>query len=160
MKTNIIWAPWRINYIRGKKTKGCIFCAAVKGKKNFVIIKNKHSFSMLNTFPYNNGHAMVSPIKHKSNLEDLNEKEISDLFKTLIQTKKLIDKILKPSGYNLGINIKAVSGAGVVGHLHIHLVPRWKADTNFMPVCADTKVISQSLSELYLKLKDAYTKSN
>ncbi|MDD5044542.1 MAG: HIT domain-containing protein [Candidatus Omnitrophica bacterium] len=158
MKTDILWAPWRIKYIQGKKKKGCIFCAAVKGKKNFVIIKNKHSFSVLNTFPYNNGHVMVSPNRHESELENLSEKEVLDLFKTLLQTKKLLDKVLKPHGYNVGINLKEVSGAGVAGHLHIHLVPRWKADTNFMPICAETKVISQSLNELYKKLKNAYTK--
>jgi len=115
---------------------------------------------MLNAFPYNNGHVMVSPKRHESELENLNEKEILDLFNTLIETKKLIDKLLKPHGYNLGINLKQASGAGVTGHLHIHLVPRWRADTNFMGVCANTKVISQSLNELYSKLKNAHAKSD
>jgi len=153
MKKDILWAPWRIKYIQEKKKKGCIFCAALKGKSNFVIVKNRLSFSMLNTFPYNNGHTMISPNRHTAGLEALGEAEIRDLFKTLLQTKKLLDKTLKPQGYNIGINIKEIAGAGIAGHLHIHIVPRWKADTNFMPVCADTKVISQSLKELYSKLK-------
>ncbi|MCM8779772.1 MAG: HIT domain-containing protein [Candidatus Omnitrophica bacterium] len=149
----IIWAPWRIKYIHAKKKKGCIFCAALKEKNNFVITRNKFSFSMLNTFPYNNGHIMISPNRHTGKLESLSEIEALDLFKTLLETKKLLDKTLSPQGYNIGINIKEAAGAGVTGHLHIHIVPRWKADTNFMSVCSDTKVISQSLKELYSKLK-------
>ncbi|MCM8762859.1 MAG: HIT domain-containing protein [Candidatus Omnitrophica bacterium] len=160
MKIDTLWAPWRIRYIQGKKNKTCIFCAALRQKedRNYVVIKNKYSFSMLNIFPYNNGHVMVSPNRHKSRLENLSRTEVLDLFKTLAQTKKLLDKVLKPEGYNLGININEVAGAGIKSHLHIHLVPRWKADTNFMPVCADTKVISQSLQELYIKLKNAKSK--
>lgn len=95
---------------------------------------------------------MVSPVRHVGEITQLKDFEILDLFKTLAKTKKLLDKTLKPDGYNIGINISGVSGAGISGHLHIHIVPRWKGDTNFMPVLNDTKVISQSLDELYKKL--------
>ncbi len=116
---------------------------------------------MLNAFPYNNGHVMVSPKRHIQDLKTLTDSQINDLFKTLKQVLCLLDKLLKPQGYNVGMNIGKSGGAGVPGHLHLHIVPRWEADTNFMPVISDTKVISQSLDELYRQLKsDVRPKSN
>lgn len=161
-----LWAPWRIKYIRSSancesgKAKKCIFCQATKKtkKQNYVLFKSKHSLSMLNTFPYNNGHVMVSPLRHIQKLSQLKEEEIIDIFKTLNRTKELLDKILKPHGYNIGINISGVAGAGIPGHLHIHIVPRWRGDTNFMPILFNTKVISQSLDQLHKKLKHAQSK--
>lgn len=161
-----LWAPWRIKYIKSslekkslKGRKGCIFCQAARlRQKNYVILKTKYSLSMLNTFPYNNGHAMLSPLRHIQRLSQLKEAEVIDLFKTLDKTRGLLDKILKPHGYNIGINISGAAGAGIPGHLHIHIVPRWIGDTNFMPVLSDTKVISQSLDELYKQLKNAQSK--
>jgi ATP adenylyltransferase len=151
-----LWAPWRISYIKriGKRKAGCLFCRSLKSKgKNYIFIKNKHSFAMLNTFPYNNGHVMISPKRHIQDLKTLTDSQINDLFKTLKQVLYLLDKVLKPQGYNVGMNIGRCSGAGVPGHLHLHIVPRWEADTNFMPVVSDTKIISQSLEELYQRLK-------
>ena len=115
---------------------------------------------MLNIFPYNNGHSMVSPIKHIAALQELKEAQVIDLFKTLLKTKELLDKVLKPKGYNIGININDIAGAGIPEHLHIHIVPRWKGDTNFITTVANTKVISQSLGELYKQLKYAQSKSD
>jgi len=162
-----LWAPWRIKYIRniGKvsrlKKEGCIFCKAASLKaKDYVILKTKYSLSMLNIFPYNNGHSMVAPIKHIAALHELKEAQVIDLFKTLLKTKELLDKVLKPKGYNIGININDIAGAGIPEHLHIHIVPRWKGDTNFMTTVADIKVISQSLGELYKQLKYAQSKSD
>lgn len=149
-----LWAPWRIKYVQAKKTKGCIFCKALKnGAKSFVFLKSRHSLAMLNLFPYNNGHAMVLPIRHIGDIAQLKDIEVLDLFQTLSKTRKLLDRVLKPQGYNIGINLGKSSGAGVVAHLHIHIVPRWEGDTNFMPVLSNTKVISQSLEELYKRLK-------
>jgi ATP adenylyltransferase len=151
-----IWAPWRIGYIKrvGGKSSGCLFCRSLKSKgKNYVITRNKYSFAMLNLFPYNNGHVMISPKRHVGKLEALNDKEIADIFNTLKQIIRLLNKILKPEGYNIGLNIGKCSGAGIPNHLHLHVVPRWRADTNFMPALSDTKVISQSLDELYRELK-------
>lgn len=152
-----LWAPWRIHYIQGSKAKGCIFCRAArsardKKKNHYIVLRDKYAFAMLNLYPYNNGHLMISPIRHVAHLESLTDRESAALFKMLTHAKLLLDKALKPHGYNIGINVGAVAGAGVAGHLHIHIVPRWNADTNFMPVCADTKIISQSLTELYTKL--------
>lgn len=115
---------------------------------------------MLNIFPYNNGHIMIAPNRHVGDIARLNDKELADLFFTLRQAKLLLDKTLKPQGYNIGINLGSVAGAGIAGHLHIHIVPRWKADVNFMPAVYNTKVISQSLDELYKRLNDAKSKSD
>ena len=110
---------------------------------------------MLNIYPYNNGHCMIAPLKHTKDLSQLSNDEIIDLIKTLNRMKRLLDKTLKPHGYNIGINLSKVAGAGIPGHLHIHIVPRWNGDTNFMPVLNNTKIISQSLIELFTLLKDA-----
>jgi ATP adenylyltransferase len=153
---NKIWAPWRIRYITQKKAKACIFCQALrekKDKKNFIVLRSKYCFAILNTFPYNNGHVMIVSNRHIKLLEQLNEQELLDTMKTLIKTKSILNKILKPDGFNVGINLGKLAGAGIDKHLHIHIVPRWLRDTNFMPVVADTKVISQSLKELYEKFK-------
>lgn len=151
-----LWAPWRINYLRAKKSKICIFCKAFKSnkdKENFVIYRSKFSFAILNIFPYNNGHTMVAPVRHISCLSKLENKEILDLNLNMVKIINVLKKTLKPEGFNIGINLGKCAGAGVPGHLHIHIVPRWKGDTNFMPTVAETKIISQSLEELYLKLK-------
>ena len=155
-----LWAPWRINYIKAKQKKGCIFCQAAKFKRDYVIFRSRHAIAMLNIFPYNNGHVMVSPIRHIRDLGELNESEILDVFGTLNETKKLLEKALKPQGFNIGINLASSAGAGITNHLHIHIVPRWAGDTNFMPVTANTKVISQSLDELYRQLNYAQSKSD
>lgn len=156
-----LWAPWRIKYIQSKKSGKCIFCIAKRSKKkNYVFIKNKHSFAILNIYPYNNGHVMVAPNRHVSTLSALKEVEMLDIFKTLNQAIKRLDKAIKPQGYNLGINISDVAGAGIKGHLHVHIVPRWKGDTNFMPVIYSTKVVSQSLDELVKCLRDDQSKSS
>lgn len=149
-----LWAPWRIKYIRSKKEKKCIFCRAKLAlpKKHYVIFKTRYAFSILNIYPYNNGHIMVSPLRHVGRLEKLSEEELSDLMKLVIKTKKLLDKLLSPDGYNIGMNISKAAGAGIVGHLHVHIVPRWVGDTNFMPVIHQTKIVSQSLDELYKRL--------
>lgn len=162
MNQKRLWAPWRIKYIQ-KKMKGCLFCKVAKSKNdknNFVIQRGKFSFSMLNIYPYNNGHVMVAPYEHTRDLNKLSQDQILDLLNNLKQTQYVLDKILKPRGYNMGINIGREAGAGFPGHIHIHLVPRWEGDTNFMPVITQTKVLSQSLGELYKKIKDAYPKRN
>ena len=152
-----LWAPWRIKYIRAhKKQRGCIFCKAVKSAKHdYVIFITTHSIAMLNIFPYNNGHIMVTPKRHTAELTKLTGPEALDLFGAICKAKKILDKTLKPQGYNIGMNISPSAGAGIVGHLHIHIVPRWVGDTNFMPVVHQTKVISESLDELYRQLKKA-----
>ncbi|MCK4819801.1 HIT domain-containing protein [bacterium] len=152
-----IWAPWRKEYISHKKIEGCIFCQKSKednDKQNYIIKRSKYSFVMLNIYPYNNGHVMIAPYRHVPGLEELREEELLDLLRLTIQSKKLINNTLKPNGYNLGINIGKFAGAGFEDHVHVHLVPRWIGDTNFMPVISDTKVIVESLDSLFKKLKN------
>jgi len=143
--TERLWAPWRSKYIRSLGKKKCIFC----GPKDYVIEKTKYSFSMLNIYPYNNGHVMVSPVRHVKSLEHLTQEEMRDLMELVVKTKKVLDKKLKPHGYNIGFNVGKAGGAGFAGHMHIHIVPRWIGDTNFMPMIANTKVLSESLDATY-----------
>lgn len=152
---NKLWAPWRITYVSNTRTKKCIFCRAFKEKRdrrNLVVLKSKHSFVILNTFPYNNGHVMVVSNRHVSSLEELRDEEILDINKVIVKMISALRAVLKPAGFNVGMNLGKVAGAGIDKHMHIHVVPRWPGDTNFMPVLSDTKIISQSLSELYKKL--------
>jgi ATP adenylyltransferase len=125
-------------------------------KKNFIVIRKKHAFTVLNIFPYNNGHVLVVPNREVADLSQLNDEEKKCLFDLMEETKDLLKKTLKPKGFNIGLNLGRVAGAGIPEHLHIHIVPRWWGDSNFMPVVADTKVISQSLKELYEVLTRAY----
>ncbi len=151
-----IWAPWRVAYISQKKPKGCIFCKAYRSKndrKNFVIYRSQNCFALLNIFPYNNGHIMVAPKRHIKSLEKLHNDEILDIMLTVNTITSAIQKLLHPEGFNIGMNIGKVAGAGIDSHLHIHIVPRWRGDTNFMPVISNTKVISQSLDELFSQIK-------
>jgi len=147
---NKLWAPWRSVFIKIRKIKGCIFCIKGKDNKNeFIIERSRHSFAMLNIYPYNNGHIMVSPFRHVKDLKGLNDEELLDIIKLTRDMQDLLEKKLRPHGFNIGINTGKVAGAGYKDHLHIHIVPRWKGDSNFMPVVADSKVMSQSLKELY-----------
>jgi ATP adenylyltransferase len=155
-----LWAPWRYSYVSKKHHKGCIFCHAAKSSKDLVVFKTKHSLVLLNIFPYNNGHLMVAPIRHTKDLDTLTPDEAMDIFENIKRAQKLLKKVLKAEAFNLGVNLGRSAGAGITGHLHIHIVPRWYGDTNFMPTVFSTKVISQSLRELHKRLKDAYAKKN
>ena len=150
-----LWAPWRSKYIYLRKKKACIFCNNRKSRdtdSRFIVDRTEHSFAILNLYPYNNGHVMVAPFRHVRSLELLNDEELTDLMRLVNKTKRLLDRKMKPHGYNIGLNIGKVSGAGFDSHIHIHIVPRWNGDTNFMPVLADTKVVVESLKVLYKNL--------
>jgi len=140
-----LWAPWRAKFIMSKKRGRCIFCHA---DTSFIIRKSKFSFAMLNIYPYNNGHIMVSPYRHVRDLTGLNNSELLDLIKTTRDVQQLLEEKLHPDGFNIGVNIGDAGGAGYK-HLHIHIVPRWRGDTNFMPIIYETKIISQSLKEMH-----------
>ncbi len=151
-----LWAPWRANYILAKHGRRCPFCNKQKSKKdktNYVIARGKHVFSILNLFPYNNGHIMVAPYRHVRDITELEDRELLEMIKFTKESQRLLSKVLKPEGYNIGMNLGKVAGAGIAGHVHLHIVPRWTGDTNFMPVLSGTKIISQSLDSLYEKLK-------
>ena len=155
-----LWAPWRMQYIEGDNSgTGCILCLKYESRNdenNYVLFRTKHSISLLNLYPYNNGHTMIAPRTHTSRLEDLEREQREDLFDLLLKTKAAIDKAYKPAGYNIGMNIGACAGAGITDHLHIHIVPRWSGDTNFMPVLADTKVMPQALAQTCAKIKNMF----
>jgi len=151
-----LWAPWRINYVgKKKREKGCVFCRAKKNTfDDYIIFKTEKSICLLNRYPYNNGHIMICPLRHVADLSRLKKDEVLDIFKSLEKATALLQKVLKPQGYNIGLNLGAASGAGITGHLHLHIVPRWFGDTNFMPSSSGTKVISQSLDELAKRLRN------
>ncbi len=154
-----LWAPWRNKYIvSARKSRGCVLCRAVSGRRipgEHLIFKSALSAVVLNIYPYNNGHLLVFPLRHVNDTARLREEEFVDLFECLNRAKGLLDKVLCPDGYNIGFNLGRVAGAGITGHLHMHIVPRWNGDVNFMPVVSDTKIVSQSLAELAKLLKDA-----
>ena len=162
MSMDKLWAPWRIRYVQGKKAKGCIFCVAVKARlgRDHVVFKTAHSLCILNIFPYNNGHLMIAPLRHVRDLSRLTDEELLDLAHSVETARLLLERTLHPDGFNIGINMSAVAGAGIPGHLHVHIVPRWKGDTNFMPVLGNTKIISQSLAQLHKILRHAYAKTD
>jgi len=150
-----LWAPWRMEYVKKANEKGCFLCKAFKekkDKKNLIIARGVHSFVIMNRYPYNTGHLMITPIRHTGKLESLSKDEITEMFGFINKMKKRLEKTLHPEGFNIGINIGRVAGAGLVSHIHIHLVPRWCGDTNFMPTLCKTKVISQSLGKLHSEI--------
>lgn len=160
MTMDKLWAPWRAAYITQilKEDRSCVFCRMLqekKDKKNYILIRRKYAYAVLNIYPYNNGHFLIVTNRHADDLGKLLKEEREDVFDLLEEVKGLLQKTLTPDGYNIGINLGKAAGAGFPKHLHIHLVPRWRGDVNFMPVTADTKVISQSLKVLYQKLSHA-----
>lgn len=159
-----LWAPWRMRYIDGShKDEGCIFCTKPmddqsRDKENLILYRGKKAFMMMNLFPYTNGHVMVVPYKHTGNIEDLSDEEMLELMRLCKLTVKAMKNIISPEGFNMGFNIGRPAGAGVVDHVHMHIVPRWVGDTNFMPLLSETKVISEHIFDTYDKLKSAISK--
>jgi ATP adenylyltransferase len=151
-----LWAPWRLAYVVSEKPPvqddACFICQALArqdDRANLLLVRGGSAAVFLNRFPYNNGHLLIVPTSHKARLDELNREEVLDtqnLLRTMIQ---VLDGTLRPDGYNVGLNLGKVAGAGVPGHLHWHIVPRWSGDTNFMPVLSDTRVIVQALDALY-----------
>jgi len=160
-----LWAPWRIGYIKGLAEKHeCFICHNIKNpqqdKENFVLWRTSSSLVMLNKFPYNNGHLLLAPVRHIEGLEELNDGELLELTKLIVTCQKVLTAVVKPHGFNIGMNFGRCAGAGLPGHLHIHIVPRWDGDTNFMDICANTDVISQGMKDLYEQLKTASAENN
>ncbi len=152
----VLWAPWRMSYIVKGSLEECIFCKAVKGgdDENYVVVRSKHSIAMLNIFPYNTAHVMIAPVRHVARVEQLTHEEVLDLFEVLSRIIKAIDQEYDPQGYNIGVNVGRVAGAGIESHIHVHVVPRWLGDTNFMPVIAGTKVMPEDLRNTYTRLRN------
>jgi ATP adenylyltransferase len=151
-----LWAPWRLAYVAAAHPPAaddpCFICRGLAerdDKRNLIAWRTPLSVVVLNRFPYNNGHVLVAPQAHKAHPRDLTADETLDLMDTLTRMLGVLEGLMHPDGYNVGLNLGRVAGAGLPGHLHWHIVPRWHGDTNFMPVVADTKVIVQSLDALY-----------
>ena len=151
-----MWAPWRAAFILGEKEKGCIFCnrlAMEDSVENLIMYRGQSCFIILNKFPYNTGHILIVPNRHVSQLEKLKTDEANELFELTRRTVAALKKTLHPHAINMGMNLGRMSGAGIPGHLHMHVVPRWNGDTNFMPVIGKTAVVSIPLEPVYDMLR-------
>jgi ATP adenylyltransferase len=146
------WAPWRMEYIRGLKEKGCFLCKALAGtddRANLVVRRGRTVATVINRYPYNNGHLMVCPYRHVAEIEALTPEERLETMDEVARAIAALRPAMRPAGFNVGVNLGRAAGAGLEEHLHVHIVPRWDGDTNFMPVLADVKVVPQSLLELW-----------
>ncbi len=153
-----LWAPWRMEYILADKEGKCFLCDAAKSenyRESLVVARREKAFALLNRYPYSNGHLLIAPYTHTGKIEDLGAEELGGMMGLFAEMKGVLDELIGPHGYNMGMNVGRTAGAGVVDHLHMHIVPRWEGDTNFMPVTAETKVIPQHLDELWEKLVEA-----
>lgn len=154
-----LWAPWRMEYILGPHRNECIFCEALKkGEEGYTLVREEFAFVIMNTFPYNNGHIMVAPTRHTGDIGNLSDEEMLSISRLVKKSLQILQDKLKPDAFNIGMNLGRVAGAGVEDHIHIHIVPRWNGDTNFMPVISDTKIVSQALEETYRILKEGFSK--
>lgn len=161
-----LWSPWRSKYIEffsGKnESKGCIFCNMLScnpsSDDNLVVEIDENSMVVMNLYPYNNGHLMIVPKRHLSKFSELNDDELMECNKKLQLYEKILSELINPDGFNIGVNLGRVSGAGIDDHIHFHIVPRWNGDTNFMPVLGEVKVISQDLLTLKKMLLNSLEK--
>jgi ATP adenylyltransferase len=158
-----LWAPWRMEYITEEPRPGCLFCRVIENPDDadaaLVVWRPEGAVVLLNKFPYNPGHVMVAPVAHIGALEDLDDVQSTDLMRALKRTVKVLKRSLKPEGFNIGANIGRVAGAGMPDHVHLHVVPRWNGDTNFMPVLGEVKVVNEHLLQTAAKLSEAFSAS-
>lgn len=152
----ILWAPWRKPYLeKGAEPSSCILCQKPKereDRKNLILYRGEHCFVLLNLFPYNNGHLMIAPYRHLDRLTSLNRHEILEMIELAQGCERALGRALSAEGFNLGMNLGKVAGAGIAGHIHLHMVPRWSGDTNFLPILGETKVISEDIDSTYQRL--------
>ncbi len=158
---DVIYAPWRYSYIKStveKEAAECIFCEAPRRSDDeaLILLRGRHSYVIMNLYPYNTGHVMVVPYRHVADYTSLTDEEALEMHRLIQVSLKAIREVMKPHGFNIGINLGRTAGAGIDKHIHIHIVPRWNGDTNFMPVIAGVKVISQDVRETYRMLKPVF----
>ena len=153
-----LWAPWRIEYILGEKEKDCIFCKSFLHDNPLILFKGKTSMVLMNKFPYINGHLLVAPVRHTSGLDQLSREELADLMVLIRESASILKQTIHPDGFNVGLNLGKVAGAGIEEHLHCHIVPRWFGDTNFMTVLGDVRVIPEHVQATRDKLKPFFDK--
>ena len=154
-----IWAPWRMQYIQMEKPKGCILCEKPRQNNdvvNYILYRGDKNFIIMNSYPYNPAHLMIAPYRHVASPEELNDAELHEHFEIVSRGIKLLRQAFNPAGFNIGINLGKIAGAGIDDHFHTHIVPRWQGDTNFMPVISDVRVVPEALAETYEKLKGKF----
>ena len=155
-----LWCPWRMEYIQSEKHKEkCVFCGELSrhdGPENLIIYRGRRAFVILNRFPYTSGHLMIVPFDHKDSLEQLDPETRAEIMELTAQSMVILRQVYRPHGFNIGINIGAAAGAGVLDHIHLHVVPRWGGDTNFMSTLADTRVVPEALEETYVRIHKAW----
>ena len=159
MKT--LWAPWRMEYILGKKEPDCIFCSYPKknnDRDNLILFRSAHNFVMMNKYPYNSGHIMVVPYIHTSTIDNLTDEVLLDFRKVMQHALKCLRQAFSPDGFNTGINFGAIAGAGMEEHVHLHIVPRWAGDTSFMSVLGEIRVVPEHILQTYDKLHPIFNK--
>ncbi len=158
-----VWAPWRMAYILSEKDRQCFFCQKLReparDAANYVVYRGKEAFALLNIYPYNNGHLMIAPYAHVSTLTALNSEQLLELFDITRRCEQALREAMRPEGFNIGINVGKVAGAGVEDHLHIHIVPRWNGDTNYMTTISETRVIPQQLEDAYKLIVPYFTEN-
>lgn len=151
---NNIWAPWRADYITAPKNDVCIFCSDSREHDGLILTKGRLCFAVMNRFPYTTGHCMVVPFRHVGDIIELGQEELAEIMAMAQAIVRAARAAMKPDGFNIGFNLGSVAGAGVADHLHMHIVPRWKGDTNFMPVLADVHIISEHIEKTRDKIKE------
>ena len=156
MKT--MWAPWRMEYILSEKAESCVFCDGFTKNDDLTLLKGDDTMVMMNKYPYINGHLLVAPVRHISCLDQLNKAEMGDLLGSVDRSIRILKEVMKPDGFNVGLNLGKVAGAGVEEHLHFHIVPRWFGDTNALTVFADVRVIPEHIKATYNNLKPYFNK--
>ncbi len=154
-----LWSPWRMRYLYALKKDGCVFCHALKqedGPENLIAFRGEKSFVILNAFPYTSGHLMVIPYKHASDITELDTETRSEMMELVTKATQVLQTLYHPQGYNIGINMGEAAGAGIAEHIHIHIVPRWNGDTNFMTAVGETRVLPEELSQTYRRVKETW----
>jgi len=159
-----LWAPWRMEYITGDRGDGeagdgCVFCigdTTDRDQQRQILQRGRHAFVVMNRFPYSNGHLLVIPYRHLSDISELNADERAEMFELVCLSQEVLKEVMNPQGFNLGMNLGTAAGAGIAAHLHWHVVPRWQGDTNFMPVVGELRVIPQHFQRTYELLAEAF----
>ena len=161
---NYIWSPWRMTYIQSnKQEEACVFCTALAqpdGSENLIVKRGRWAFVILNRFPYTSGHLMVVPYAHQPVLRGLTSETRAEMMELTTQATRILNEVYQPQGFNLGINIGEAAGAGITEHIHMHIVPRWGGDTNFMSSLAETRVLPEALEETYRRVRQAWERDS
>ncbi|MGA2553808.1 MAG: HIT domain-containing protein [Smithella sp.] len=153
-----IFAPWRMDYIKGEKSDGCVFCKCSVRCDDYIMYEGKTAYVMMNRYPYVNGHLMIIPQRHVGNIEDLTQEERKDVFDLLEISVKVMKEAMNPDGFNIGVNIGKAAGAGIEEHFHVHVIPRWEGDTNFMSVVTNVRVIPEAVATTAANLAPLFKK--